>query len=66
VTTLLENLASFTEDKSKKGEVTGEAIDSTEERDTAYVALRAYMKELKGVARVALRGKPGLRAKLER
>jgi len=63
--TLLENLDSFTEDKSKKDEAAGEAMDSTEERNNAYVALRAYMKELKGVARGALRGKPGLRAKLE-
>jgi hypothetical protein len=65
LTTLLANLDSFTEDKSKKDEAAGEAIDSTGERNTAYVALRAYMKELKGVARGALRGKPGLRAKLE-
>jgi hypothetical protein len=65
LTTLLENLDGFTEDKSKKDEAAGEAIDSTGERNTAYVALRAYMKELKGVARGALRGKHGLRAKLE-
>jgi hypothetical protein len=63
--TLLENLDGFTGDKSKKDEAAGEAIGSTEERNSAYVALRAYMKELKGVARGALRGKPGLRAKLE-
>jgi hypothetical protein len=63
--TLLENLDSFAEDQSKKVGAAGEAMDSTEERNTAYAALRAYMKELKGVARGALRGKPGLRAKLE-
>jgi hypothetical protein len=63
--TLLANLDSFTDDKSKKDEAAGEAIESTGERNTAYVALRAYMKELKGVARGALRGKPGLLAKLE-
>jgi hypothetical protein len=40
-------------------------MDSTEERNKAYVALRAYMKELKGIARGALRDKPGLLAKLE-
>lgn len=65
LTTLLENLDGFTQDRSKKDEAAGQAIDSTEERNTAYVALRAYMKELKGVARGALRGKPGLRAKLD-
>jgi hypothetical protein len=65
LTTLLANLDSFTGDKSKKDEAAGEAMESTEERNTAYVALRAYMKELKGVARGALRGKPGLLAKLE-
>jgi hypothetical protein len=63
--TLLQNLENFTHDKSKKDEAAGEAIDSTEERNDAYDALRAYLKELKGVARGALRGKPGLRAKLE-
>jgi hypothetical protein len=44
---------------------TDAAIELTEERNSAHVALRANMKELKGVARGALRGKPGLRAKLE-
>jgi hypothetical protein len=65
LTTLLANLDSFTHDKSKKDEASGEAIEATEERNTAYVALRTYMKELKGVARGALRGKAGLLAKLE-
>jgi hypothetical protein len=63
--TLLANLDSFTDDKSKKDEAAGEAMESTEERNNAYVALRAYMKELKGVARGALRGKAGLLAKLD-
>jgi len=58
LTTLLANLESFTDDKSKKDEAAGEALDSTGERNDAYVALRAYMKELKGVARGALRGNP--------
>jgi hypothetical protein len=63
--TLLENLNSFTGDKSKKDEAVGEAMESTGERNDACVALRAYMKELKGVAHGALRGKRGLLAKLE-
>ena len=43
----------------------GEAIGATEARDKAYAKLRAFMRELKGVARGALRGKRGLLAKLE-
>lgn len=57
LTTLLGNLDSFTEGRLKKDEPAGQAMESPEERNTAYVVLRAYMKELKGVA---LRGKPGL------
>jgi hypothetical protein len=51
--------------KPKQTQPKNEATESTGERNSAYVALRAYMKELKGVACVALRGKPGLLAKLE-
>ena len=65
LTTLLANLASFTEGKSDKEETEGEAIEATQARDKAYAELRALMKELKGVARGALRGKRGLLAKLE-
>ena len=65
LSTLLANLASFTEDKSDKEEAEGEAIGATEARDKAYADLRAYMQELKGVARGALRGKRALLAKLE-
>ncbi|MES2706685.1 MAG: hypothetical protein V4726_08805 [Verrucomicrobiota bacterium] len=42
----------------------GEAIADTAARDSAYDKLRIYMKELKGVARGALRTQPGLLAKL--
>lgn len=63
--TLLANLDSFTEDKSKRDVAAGEAVASTAERDAAYVQLRAYMKELRGVARGALRGNHGALAKLE-
>ena len=42
----------------------GDAIVDTSQRDTTYDALRAYMKELKGVAKGALRGKHDLLAKL--
>ncbi len=45
-------------------EAVGDAIDDTADRDTAYEALKAYMKELKGTARGALRRKNGLLAKL--
>lgn len=41
LTTLLGNLDSFTEDKLKKDEPAGQAMESPEERNTAYVALRA-------------------------
>jgi hypothetical protein len=65
LSTLLANLDSFTEDKADKEEAEGEAIGATEARDKAYADLRAYMQELKGVARGALRGKRALLAKLE-
>ena len=64
LTTLLANLASFTEDKSKKNQAAGDAMESTKDRNDAYIALRAYMKELKGIARGALRGNKGALSKL--
>ena len=39
-------------------------LDDTDARDTAYNALKSYMKELQGTARGARRGKNGLLAKL--
>ena len=42
-----------------------ESAGDTTERDTAYDALREFMKELKGVAQGALLGKPALLAKLD-
>ncbi len=41
------------------------ASEDPAERAAAYEALKTFMKELKGTARGALRGKPGLLAKLE-
>jgi len=64
LTTLLEELDALTETSGEQDGAEGDAIDDTEERDKAYNALKEYMKELKGVARGALRGKNGLLAKL--
>ena len=62
--TLLENLDDLTGTGGTQDEAVGGAIDDTATRDTAYKALKTYMKELKGTARGALRAKPGLLAKL--
>jgi hypothetical protein len=45
-------------------ETQGDAIADTATRDTAYHALKEFMKELKGTARGALRSQPALLAKL--
>lgn len=63
--TLLANLESFTEDKSHRDEASGDAVQATKDRNDAYVLLRVYMKEIKGVARGALRGKAGALSKLK-
>ena len=63
--TLRENLDDLTGTGGEQDAALGDAIEDTAERDSAYDALKAFMKELKGTARGALRGKPGLLAKLE-
>ena len=63
--TLRENLDDLTGTGGEQDAALGDAIEDTAERDAAYHALKAFMKELKGTARGALRGKPGLLAKLE-
>ena len=63
--TLLENLDDLTSTGGDQDSALGDAIGDTAERDAAYAALKTFMKELKGTARGALRGKPGLLAKLE-
>jgi len=62
---LLAALNALTKTGSTQDKAQGDAVDNTVARDTAYDALRAWMKELKGVCRGALRGKAGLKAKLE-
>lgn len=64
LTTLLGELDDLTSTGGEQDEALGDAIEDTTARDTAYNALKAYMKELKGTARGALRGKNGLLAKL--
>ena len=64
LTTLLAALTDLTSTGGDQDEALGDAIDDTDARDTAYNALKAYMKELKGTARGSLRGKNGLLAKL--
>jgi hypothetical protein len=64
LTTLLEQLDDLTATGGDQDEALGDAMEDTTARDTAYNALKAYMKELKGTARGALRGKNGLLAKL--
>lgn len=63
--TLEQNLDELTGTGGDQDQAQGEAIDDTSDRDNAYAALKTFMKELKGTARGALRGKPGLLAKLE-
>jgi len=63
--TLLDDLDDLTGTSGDQDTALGEAIEDTAERDAAYAALKTFMKELKGTARGALRGKPGLLAKLE-
>ena len=65
LTALLENLDDLTGTSGEQDTALGDAIDDTAERDAAYTALKTFIKELKGTARGALRGKPGLLAKLE-
>ena len=72
--TLLDNLDDLTgtggdQDTAERDAIEDtaerDAIEDTAERDATYAALKTFMKELKGTARGALRGKPGLLAKLE-
>jgi hypothetical protein len=62
--THLTALRAFTNLAADHEEEKGNAIEDTSLRDSTYDALRAYMKELKGVAKGALRGKHDLLAKL--
>jgi hypothetical protein len=63
--TLLEYLDDLTSTGSDQDTALGDAIEDNAGRDEAYAKLKAFMKELKGTARGALRKKPGLLAKLE-
>ena len=65
LTTLLRNLDDLTGTGGNQDAALGDAIEDTAQRDAAYAQLKAFMKELKGTARGALRGKAGLLAKLE-
>jgi hypothetical protein len=64
LTTLRAALDDLTATGGDQDESVGDAIDDTDARDKAYQALKTFMKELKGTARGALRGKNGLLAKL--
>ncbi len=61
---LIAALDALTDTASEQDEAQGAAIGNTAERDAAYDSLRGFMKELKGVAKGALRGQPSLLAKL--
>lgn len=61
---LITSLNALTATAGDQDEAQGGAIGNTAARDAAYDALRKFMKELKGVAKGALRGKPALLAKL--
>ena len=61
---LVAALNDITSHAADQDQAEGAAIGDTAARDQAYDDLREFMKELKGVAKGALRGKPGLLAKL--
>ena len=61
---LIANLHALTAAAGDQDEAQGGAVGNTEARDAAYDALRGFMKELKGVAKGALRGKHALLSKL--
>jgi len=65
LTTLIAALEALETSDVEDTQAGGESIGDTAKRDQAYTALRAYMKELRGVSRGALRGKADLLAKLE-
>lgn len=60
----LATLKNLTGTASDHEEEKGDAIEDTAARDHAYDSLRTYMKELKGTAKGALRGKHDLLSKL--
>jgi hypothetical protein len=60
----LAALKSLTGSAADHEEEKGDAMGDTSERDAAYDRLREFMKELKGVARGALRGRQDLLSKL--
>jgi hypothetical protein len=45
--------------------VSGDATKATADRNLAYEELKTYMKQLRGIANVALRQRPDLLKKLE-
>ena len=61
---LIASLNTLTATAADQDEAQGGAVGNTEARDAAYDALRGFMKELKGVAKGALRGKHALLSKL--
>lgn len=65
LSTLLASLEALVTTGSGQDEAQGDAIGSTAARDQAYEKLKEYMKELKAVARGALRGKAGAMNKLK-
>ena len=60
----ISSLQSLTGTAGDQDQAQGDAIEDTSVRDGAYEALKSYMKELKGVAKGALRGKHSLLSKL--
>lgn len=60
----ITRLHDLTSTSGEQDQAQGDAIGDTSVRDAAYDALRTYMKELKGVAKGALRGKHSLLSKL--
>jgi hypothetical protein len=62
---LITGVSALTKTGSEQDIAQGDAELDTTARDTAYDELREWMKELKGIARGVLKGKVGLKAKLE-
>lgn len=57
-------LDAYSKADTDQNAVGGDATKATADRNAAYQALKAYMKQIKGIAKVALRKRPDLLKKL--
>lgn len=64
LTGLIEELTALGSVESSEDSAQGDAIADTGARDLAYQGLKAFMQEFRGTVKGALRGQPGLLAKL--